>query len=60
VLTPQGLATKAALTGRFLQRKLAEYQALQAEIAALRAEAGTPEALTHIPEEGETPLSTTS
>jgi EPS-associated MarR family transcriptional regulator len=44
VLTPQGLATKAALTGQFLQRKLAEYQALQAEIAALRAEAGTPEA----------------
>jgi EPS-associated MarR family transcriptional regulator len=39
LLTPQGLATKAALTGRFLQRKLAEYQALQAEIAALRAEA---------------------
>ena len=39
VLTPQGQATKAALTGRFLQRKLAEYQALQAEIAALRAEA---------------------
>ncbi len=38
VLTPQGLATKAALTGEFLQRKLAEYQALQAEIAALRAE----------------------
>ena len=60
VLTPQGLATKAALTGRFLQRKLAEYQALQAEIAALRAEAGTPEALTPIPEEGQAPLSTTS
>ena len=38
VLTPQGLTIKAALTGRFLQRKLAEYQALQAEIEALRAE----------------------
>jgi EPS-associated MarR family transcriptional regulator len=38
VLTPQGLATKVALTGQFLQRKLAEYQALQAEIAVLRAE----------------------
>jgi EPS-associated MarR family transcriptional regulator len=60
VLTPQGLATKAALTGRFLQRKLAEYQALQAEIAALRAEAGTPEAPTHNQEEGQAPLSATS
>jgi len=43
LLTPQGLATKASLTGRFLQRKLAEYQALQAEIAALRAEANDQE-----------------
>jgi EPS-associated MarR family transcriptional regulator len=31
VLIPQSSATKVALTGRFLQRKLAEYQALQAE-----------------------------
>lgn len=38
-LTPQGLAAKAQLTNRFLQRKLAEHQALQAEIAALQAEA---------------------
>jgi EPS-associated MarR family transcriptional regulator len=38
VLTPQGLAHKAQTAGKFLQRKLAEYQALQAEIAALRAE----------------------
>jgi EPS-associated MarR family transcriptional regulator len=38
VLTPQGMAQKALLTGRFLQRKLAEYEALQAEIAALQAE----------------------
>ena len=56
---PLGLATKAGLTSRFLQRKLAEYQALQAEIAALRAKAGTPEAPTHIPEEGQAPLSIT-
>jgi EPS-associated MarR family transcriptional regulator len=55
VLTPQGLAIKAALTGRFLQRKLAEYQTLQAEIDALRAECVTREALK---EEGEAPLST--
>ena len=40
VLTPQGMAQKALLTGRFLQRKMAEYEALQAEIAALQAETG--------------------
>ncbi len=40
MLTPHGLATKVALTGQFLQRKLAEYQALQVEITALRAEVG--------------------
>ena len=38
VLTPSGLAERARLTGRFLQRKLAEYEALEAEIAALREE----------------------
>ena len=41
VLTPQGLAEKAQLTSRFLERKLAEYDALQAEIAALKAEAAS-------------------
>jgi EPS-associated MarR family transcriptional regulator len=40
VLTPQGLAHKAQIAGKFLQRKMAEYEALQAEIAALQAEAG--------------------
>jgi EPS-associated MarR family transcriptional regulator len=39
VLTPQGLAQKALLTGRFLQRKLQEYKALQAEIQVLQYEA---------------------
>lgn len=39
VLTPTGLAARAALAGRFLARKLAEYEALEAEIAALRQEA---------------------
>lgn len=39
VLTPKGLAEKPQLTSRFLNRKLAEYDALQAEIAALQAEA---------------------
>jgi EPS-associated MarR family transcriptional regulator len=36
VLTPNGIAEKAALTGRFLARKLREYEALTAEIEALK------------------------
>ena len=36
VLTPQGIATRAALTSQFLRRKLAEYEALKAEIEAMR------------------------
>lgn len=40
VLTPKGATEKAALTGAFLQRKIREYEALKAEIAALQAEAG--------------------
>lgn len=39
VLTPQGMAQKALLTGRFLQRKLQEYEQLQQEISQLQAEA---------------------
>ena len=38
LLTPQGIAEKAALTGSFLKRKMDEYEALKAEIAALNAE----------------------
>ena len=38
LLTPQGIAEKAALTGRFLQRKMDEYAVLQAEIASLKQE----------------------
>lgn len=34
-LTPQGLAEKTALAGRFLQRKMAEFEALKEEIAQL-------------------------
>ena len=44
LLTPSGMAEKAALTGRFLQRKMAEYEALRAEIEALKAEATEPQA----------------
>ena len=38
VLTPTGMAEKAAITQRFLQRKMDEYEALKAEIEALRSE----------------------
>ena len=40
LLTPSGIAEKAALTGgRFLQRKLLEYEALRPEIESLSDEA---------------------
>lgn len=35
VLTPSGVAERARLTGRFLQRKIREYEALMAEIDSL-------------------------
>lgn len=38
ILTPKGIAAKAALTRRFLARKRAEYCALKAEIDALQDE----------------------
>ncbi len=38
VLTATGLADKAAITNRFLQRKMGEYESLNAEIEALKAE----------------------
>lgn len=38
LLTPTGIAEKAALTSRFLKRKLEEYKALKAEIEALTQE----------------------
>jgi EPS-associated MarR family transcriptional regulator len=38
LLTPTGMAEKAALTKRFLQRKMAEYDKLRAEIEALQRE----------------------
>ncbi len=39
LLTPTGMAEKAALTRRFLQRKLDEYEKLRKEIEALQCEA---------------------
>jgi len=38
VLTPSGIAEKAAITHRFLQRKLHEYEALRQEIESLKTE----------------------
>jgi EPS-associated MarR family transcriptional regulator len=40
ILTPAGIAQKVALTGRFLKRKMQEYEALKAEIEGLEAELG--------------------
>jgi len=38
LLTPTGVAEKAALTKRFLQRKMAEYEKLREEIETLQLE----------------------
>ena len=38
LITPSGMAEKAALTGRFLQRKMSEYEQLKAEIESLQKE----------------------
>ena len=40
VLTPRGLLEKSMLTARFLSRKMREFEALEAEIEALRREVG--------------------
>lgn len=37
-LTPAGISAKVRVTRRFLARKVAEYETLQAEVAQLRAE----------------------
>ncbi|WP_281718351.1 MarR family EPS-associated transcriptional regulator [Pandoraea apista] len=38
ILTPRGIAQKAALTSEFLVRKLKEYEALRVEIESLKFE----------------------
>jgi len=38
LLTPKGIAEKTALTGRFLARKMREYEALKAEIEEVQRE----------------------
>jgi len=47
-LTPQGFEEKARVTRRFLQRKIAEYEQIQAQIEQLRQEV---EQATHAPEQ---------
>lgn len=39
LLTPRGIEEKTRVTGRFLQAKMREYEALRAEIEQLRREA---------------------
>jgi EPS-associated MarR family transcriptional regulator len=41
LLTPSGIAEKAALTSVFLKRKMEEYEALKLEIAMLKSEIAT-------------------
>ncbi len=38
LLTPSGISEKAALAGRFLQRKLEEFEVMRAEIDSLKFE----------------------
>ncbi|MBM1222844.1 MAG: MarR family EPS-associated transcriptional regulator [Alphaproteobacteria bacterium] len=40
ILTPKGIAEKAAITKRFLERKIQEYDSLKAEIETLKDELG--------------------
>ena len=40
LLTPSGIAAKAALTSVFLKRKMEEYEALREEIEVLKVELG--------------------
>jgi EPS-associated MarR family transcriptional regulator len=41
LLTPPGISEKAILTGSFLKRKLQEYEAIKAEIKALKLDIET-------------------
>ena len=47
LLTPAGISEKALLTGSFLKRKLQEYEALKAEIKALKLEIETDHSQNH-------------
>ncbi len=41
MLTPSGMAEKAAITHSFLRRKIEEYESLKAEIDALKHDIGS-------------------
>ena len=43
MLTPAGMTEKAAITQRFLQRKMDEYEALKAEIETIKLEVKKPD-----------------
>jgi EPS-associated MarR family transcriptional regulator len=45
LLTHQGISEKVALSSRFLERKMEEYEALKVEIEALRFEMGKGEVI---------------
>ena len=45
LLTPEGLQHRLSLTRAYLERKTRQYEALQAELASLRAEVGATAAL---------------
>ena len=47
LLTPRGIKSKAVITAHFLQRKMAEYEALRAEIEGLKAEAAPGDGSSH-------------
>ena len=49
ILTPKGVSEKAALTSRFLKRKMEEYEALKEEIDALQNEMGPGAKMAHRP-----------
>jgi EPS-associated MarR family transcriptional regulator len=50
LLTPKGIAEKASLTGRFLQRKLKEYEEMKIEIDSLKLELSSKNMLPEVPE----------
>ena len=55
LLTPTSIAEKAAHSGRFLQRKLLEYEAMRAEIEYLRGEGGEVNAGSEVPAGSDVP-----
>ena len=50
LLTPSGIAEKAVLTGRFLQRKMTEYEEMRVEIDSLKLELSSKSKLPEAPE----------